>query len=235
MGENSVELLLNILIIAIPVIIAITFHEAAHGFVAWAFGDPTAHAQGRVTFNPFKHVDLLGTIILPAALLLARAPFLFGWARPVPIDPSRLGNPRRDMILVAAAGPGINLALAFASGLLLAVIGPPGVSPDFLYRALSVSVYINAILAVFNMIPLPPLDGGRVAVGVLPGPVAYRLLKLEPYGILIVIGVLILLPWVSGELGHEINPFTAAIYPVILAVVDAVESVTGADVVWTWL
>jgi Zn-dependent protease len=234
MGENSGELLLNILIVAIPVIIAITFHEAAHGFVAWAFGDPTAHSQGRVTFNPLKHVDIVGTIILPAALLLARAPFLFGWARPVPIDPSRLGNPRRDMILVAAAGPGINLALAFVSGVLLALAGPSGAQPDFLHRALSVSVYINAILAVFNMIPLPPLDGGRVAVGLLPGPLAYRLLKIEPFGLFIVIGVLILLPWISGELGHEINPFTAVIYPVILGVVDIVESVTGADVVQAW-
>lgn len=234
MGDDSGALLINILVVAIPVIIAITFHEAAHGFVAWAFGDPTAHSQGRVTFNPLKHVDLVGTIILPALLLLARAPFLFGWAKPVPIDPSRLGNPRRDMVLVAAAGPGINLALAFISGILLAVIGPA--DGDVIHRALSVSVLINAILAVFNMIPLPPLDGGRVAVGLLPGPLAYRLLKVEPFGIFIVIGVLILLPWVSAQFGEEINPFTAVIYPIILAVVEVVENVTGADVTLrTWI
>ena len=235
---TSFPSLLEILIIAIPVIVAITFHEAAHGFVAWRLGDNTAHAMGRVTFNPLRHVDFFGTILLPAILLLARAPFLFGWAKPVPIDASKLRHPRRDMVLVAAAGPGSNLVLALVSGVLLALYtsqyGSQDGQGDFAEKALSISVYINAILAVFNMLPLPPLDGGRVAVGLLPDKMAYALAGLERWGLFLVIGVLFLLPLVTAQLGHEINLFTWAILPIVDWIVDLVVALTGAALHSPW-
>jgi len=150
----------------IPAVLAITLHEAAHGYVARIFGDTTAWALGRVTLNPFKHIDPFGTIILPGLLLLARSPFLFGYAKPVPVNFSRLRNPKRDMIWVAAAGPATNILLAIASALLFHLapyVPEPGL--DWIARNLMNSVVINVVLAVFNMIPIPPLDGGRVAVG----------------------------------------------------------------------
>lgn len=231
---TSIPSLLEILIIGIPVIVAITLHEAAHGFVAWRLGDNTAHAMGRVSFNPFRHIDLIGTILLPAVLLMARAPFLFGWAKPVPVDASKLRHPRRDMVLVAAAGPGINLILALISGILLALYGNPPGPPDFIQHALSISIYINVILAVFNMLPLPPLDGGRVAVGLLPARLAYALAELERWGLFVIIGVLFILPFVTGQLGYEINLFTWAILPVVYWVVEAVVALTGAVTHLPW-
>ncbi len=144
----------------LPVLVAITFHEAAHGFVAWRLGDDTAYQRGRVSFNPLRHVDPLGTIVVPALLLLMRAPFLFGWAKPVPVAFHRLRHPRRDMVLVAAAGPGINLGQAVVAALLvnLAVLAPEPLA-IWLYWNLCHAVLINLILAIFNMLPLPPLDG----------------------------------------------------------------------------
>ena len=162
----------SVLAIAIPGIVAITLHEAAHGYVAWRLGDDTAYRMGRVTFNPLKHIDAFGTILLPA-LMLWTSGFIFGWAKPVPVNFARLRRPRRDMVLVAAAGPGINIALAWVSGVLIHVAGLlPADLADWLRLALYWSIFWNAILAVFNMIPLPPLDGGRVAVGLLPEPLA---------------------------------------------------------------
>lgn len=231
---TSIPSLLEILIIAIPVIVAITLHEAAHGFVAWRLGDNTAYELGRVTFNPFRHIDFIGTILLPAILLLARAPFLFGWAKPVPVDASKLRRPRRDMVLVAAAGPGTNLILALISGILLAAYGNRAGPPDFIQHALSISIYINAILAVFNMLPLPPLDGGRVAVGLLPSRLAYALVELERWGLFVIIGVLFIVPLITGRLGYEINLFTWAILPVVYWVVETVVALTGAVTHLPW-
>ena len=175
----------------VPVILAVTFHEAAHGFVAHQFGDDTAFRAGRVTFNPLKHVDPFGTVLLPA-LLLVTSGFLFGYAKPVPVDFRRLNHPRRDMVLVALAGPATNILLAIASALLFyAVDLTPGTVEDWLARNLVNSLQINAVLCVFNMLPLPPLDGGRVAVGLLPRFLAYPLARLEPYGMLILMLIFI--------------------------------------------
>jgi len=175
----------------IPVVIAVTFHEAAHGFVAHRFGDDTAWRAGRVTFNPLKHIDPFGTVLLPA-LLLVTSGFLFGYAKPVPVDFGRLRNPRRDMIWVALAGPLTNVLLAIASSLLFYGVDlAPSPVADWLARNLVNSLQINVVLCVFNMLPLPPLDGGRVAVGILPRPLARPLAQLERYGMLILLLIFI--------------------------------------------
>ena len=165
----------------LPLLLAITLHEAAHGYVAHRFGDDTAWRLGRVSFNPLSHVDPFGTVLLPALLLVSHSPFLFGYAKPVPVNFRRLRNPRRDMIWVAAAGPAMNLALASATALLIHGIGflPPEVG-QWCLANLSNAITINVFLAVFNMIPLPPLDGGRVAVGLLPNALANRLPRWSP-------------------------------------------------------
>lgn len=177
----------------LPVIFAVTFHEAAHGFVAHAFGDDTAWRAGRVTFNPLKHVDPFGTVLLPALLIIMRTGFLFGYAKPVPVNFARLNHPRRDMVLVALAGPATNVLLAIASSLLFYAVDltPPGFA-DWLARNLVNSLQINVVLCVFNMLPLPPLDGGRVAVGILPQFLGRPLARVEPYGMLILMLLFIL-------------------------------------------
>lgn len=205
MGADLESTLYTASVWILPILIAIPLHEAAHGFVAWRLGDDTAYEKGRVTFNPLRHIDPFGTIILPALLFFSLG-FAFGWAKPVPVAFHRLRHPRRDMVLVAAAGPGMNLGLAMASALLvnLAVLAPPPLA-HWLVNTLFNSVLINLILAIFNMIPLPPLDGGRVAVGLLPHGLAVSLARLERFGIFIVVGLVFLLPMLGRKIGFDLN------------------------------
>ena len=190
----------------LPVLIAITLHEAAHGFVAHWLGDDTAWRLGRVSLNPLKHIDLFGTIVMPAVLLLVRAPFLFGYAKPVPVNFGALRHPRRDMVLVAAAGPSTNIVLATVAALLLRVVSylPPDAAV-WTAQNLKNAVIINVVLAVFNMLPLPPLDGGRIAVGLLPGLLGRLLARLEPYGMLILLTLHLFLPLLSAQMGVDLN------------------------------
>jgi len=192
-----------------PVLIAVTFHEAAHGWTAWRLGDDTAYRLGRVTFNPLRHIDLFGTVLLPALMLFGSGGrMMFGFAKPVPVNFAGLNRPRRDMILVAAAGPGSNLLLALLSSLLLhLVVGQSGDAAQWLGYNLFNSVRINLLLCVFNMLPIPPLDGGRVAVGILPARLSRPLARLERAGILIILGAVFVLPWIGGKLGLDLNVF----------------------------
>jgi len=193
---NIESILVNISIWALPVLLAIVLHEVAHGKVADMLGDDTARWMGRLTLNPISHIDPIGTVLIPLVLLVMGSPFLFGYAKPVPVNFNKLRNPKRDMILVALAGPLTNLALAIASALLLWVAFHMPESMRWFAEPLAMmcqaSILINVVLFVFNLLPIPPLDGGRVAVGLLPKHLAYQLERIEPYGFFIIIGLLVL-------------------------------------------
>ena len=196
--------------------------------MAHLLGDDTAWRLGRVTLNPLKHVDPFGTVVLPALLLLTGAPFLFGYAKPVPVQFSALRRPRIDMVWVAAAGPGMNILLASIAALLFHIVGyMPIEAGKWVARNLVHAIELNAVLAVFNMIPLPPLDGGRVAVGLLPNALARPLASLERYGMLIVFTVLFFLPVLAPLLGIDVDFFFDGIMQAADAVIRAILLVTG--------
>jgi len=180
---------------ALPVLFAIVLHEVAHGWMADKLGDNTARFMGRLTLNPIKHIDPIGTILIPIVLLISGSPFLFGYAKPVPVNFGKLNHPKRDMIWVALAGPVTNLILALLSTLLLVVALNMPASMGWVSEPLALmcqaSIIINMVLLIFNLLPLPPLDGGRVAVGLLPGPMAYQLSRIEPFGFLIIVLLLV--------------------------------------------
>ena len=212
----------------LPALTAITLHEAAHGWMAWKLGDDTAKRFGRVSFNPARHVDPFGTLVLPGLLLAMKAPFLFGYAKPVPVNFARLRRPRRDMIWVAAAGPGINLVMAYLAAVLMyAAVLAPDVARLWLLQNLENALVLNVLLAVFNLLPLPPLDGSRVVLGLLPPRLAVRYAKLERYGMAIIIGLLIVLPFVSAQMGMRLDVLPWILLAPVEFVIGAILSLAG--------
>jgi Zn-dependent protease len=200
----------------IPLIIAIVFHEVSHGLVARRLGDPTAAERGRLTFNPIRHVDPFGTVILPLVLALSHAP-IFGWAKPVPVNYRRLRHPRRDMVLVALAGPGMNLLLAVFGAVVLAATLSFSADPNSLATTLVAGnalnfVLINIFLAVFNLLPIPPFDGGHVVQGLLPPAAAASFAKVGRYSLLVLIALLLVLPALGiNVVGHVVSPVVDSI------------------------
>jgi len=210
----EVTLVQKIIAWILPVLFAITVHETAHGWVALQLGDKTAMMLGRLTLNPMKHIDPIGTILVPGLMLLLTG-FMFGWAKPVPITWQNLRNPKRDMVLVAAAGPIANLVMAILWALVIRLglaLGDTGLALVFMGV---VGIFINTILFALNLLPLPPLDGGRIMTGLLPGPWAWRFSRIEPYGFMILV-----LLMVTGMLG-------AILWPIIGLVMSALQPITG--------
>lgn len=219
----------------IPVLLAITLHEAAHGWVALRLGDDTAARLGRVTLNPIKHVHPVGTILLPGALIAVGAPFVFGFAKPVPVNAARLRNPRGGMVLVALAGPGMNILLACLSAILLhAAAAFPPVVTEWWRATFTLGIVINLVLAVFNMLPVPPLDGGRVVHGLLPPGPAARFARLERFGIIAVLVAFFLVPLVAAEFGSAFNPLAWIVLPPTAAGFDLIVSVFGTEALVSW-
>ena len=219
----------------IPVLLAITMHEAAHGWAALKLGDDTAARLGRVTLNPLKHVHPVGTILLPGALIALGAPFVFGFAKPVPVNPAKLRNLRLGMILVALAGPGTNILLACASALLLHVATAlPASLAEWWQATFTLGIVINLVLAIFNMLPVPPLDGGRVVHGLLPPRHAERFARLERFGIIAVLVVFFIVPLIAAEFGSAFNPLAAIVLPPTAAGYALIVEIFGVEALVSW-
>jgi Zn-dependent protease len=207
----------------VPLVIAIVFHEVAHGLVARRLGDPTAAERGRLSLNPIRHIDPFGTVILPLILAISHAP-LFGWAKPVPVDYRRLRHPRRDMVLVALAGPGMNLLLAIAGAAVLAATLALSPDPRSVGTALVAGnalnfVLINLFLGIFNLLPVPPFDGGHVVQGLLPRSLAAPFARIGRYSLLVLIVLLLVLPAVGvNVVGHLVSPIVDAIARLLLGI-----------------
>lgn len=203
---NWQDIVLYIAINAIPLVFAITLHEAAHGYVARLCGDHTATIAGRVTLNPLKHIDPVGTVIVPIAILLLSSlgggGFLFGWAKPVPVSIGNLRRPKQHMVWVAAAGPGSNLAMAIGWALLMKVMLLVGLDEAFFYEMAKAGVFVNIGLMALNLLPIPPMDGGRIVTGLLPNRLAYSFSRIEPYGFMIVLALM-----ATHTLGFFLQPF----------------------------
>ncbi|MSO70839.1 MAG: site-2 protease family protein [Alphaproteobacteria bacterium] len=212
----------------LPALFAITLHEAAHGWAALKLGDDTAYRLGRVTFNPLRHIDPFGTVLLPAILIFSGSGLLFGWAKPVPVNFNRLHRPKRDMVWVAAAGPAMNIALALISALALHATGQlPASVVKWAQQNLVNSLQLNVVLAVFNMLPLPPLDGGRVAVGLLPNGLARALASVERYGMMILIFGLFVLPELGRSLRIDLNIFNWLLAGPVEFLIDTILGLSG--------
>lgn len=226
--DSELSIIQTIVAFGVPILLAITLHEAAHAYAANLLGDPTAKALGRVSLNPFRHIDPMGTIALPVMLKLVGSPFLFGWAKPVPVDDRNFRNPRRDMMWVALAGPLMNLFLALVSARLLisADIVPPQ------YQNLAIETFqngliFNILLMVLNMLPIPPLDGGKVLIGILPQGPAMRLAQFEKYGMLPLLLLMVALPLLGMAVGVNLNPIGWVVITISDAVLQLIVQLSG--------
>ena len=213
----------------LPVLLAITLHEAAHAYTAHFRGDDTAYRQGRVSLNPLRHVDPFGTVVLPGVLLATGSPFLFGYARPVPVNQHALADPRRDMVLVAAAGPAANVVLAIIAFLLLGPLHDvPGDAIGWIVANLQRALVFNLSLAIFNLLPIPPLDGAHIAIGLLPPRLSRPLESAMPYGMLVVFGLVVVLPSIGNAIGIDLNVIGNLVMQVSHAILDAIGTLADA-------